>query len=159
MPGDAFAVLCPNPTHEVTQVINRLGLDGKQVFSLNPVSASSTPDYSSLLLSYHRAAASCERSRLALETVVRKGPLPQHIKFPCTVRTALTHYVDLHAVPKKSSLRTFAEHASDPKDRVRRRTPPPPPPLTRDHSDCADVACCRHELGAFAVSVEREGRQ
>ena len=47
-PGDAFAVLCPNPTHEVTQVIDRLALDGKRVFSLRPVSASSTSSSASL---------------------------------------------------------------------------------------------------------------
>jgi len=112
MPGDAFGVLCPNPTSEVSQIIDRLSLDGNRVFYLEPKSPSST--FLPFSLNSRIGTGLTSRPAFLLHPV----PLPHHVRFPCTVRTAFTYFVDLHAAPKKSSLRSFAEYASDPKDKV-----------------------------------------
>ena len=85
-PGDSLGVLPENDPLLVDQVLERLGIDGNKWFTV----------------SHKNMDGSTPETR----------PL-QHIKWPCSVRDALLHGVDLTGPPKKSLLRVLAEYCSD----------------------------------------------
>ena len=85
-PGDSLGVLPENDPVLVDALLKHTGLDGSKWFALMPRDRG--------------AAASSQK------------PL-QHIKWPCSVRDALLHGVELTGPPKKSLLRVLAEHCGD----------------------------------------------
>jgi len=87
-PGDSIGILCPNTDRLVTGLLRRLSVDGDRLISLVP-----------------RDAA------------VDQSTLPTHIKTPCSIREALTHYCDLTSLPSKRFLRTLANYCNNPSDR------------------------------------------
>lgn len=83
-PGDAMGVMPHNSEQLVEGIIGRLGADGSRVFSV--AEADGSP--------------------------ARPGKL-SHLRWPCTLRSALSTGCDLTGVPKKSLLRMLAEYCGD----------------------------------------------
>ena len=92
-PGDSLGVLPENDPVLVDALLKRMDLDGSKWFALQPLDRGD-------------AAPSSQR------------PL-QHIKWPCSVRNAFLHGVELTGPPKKSLLRVLAEHCSDQAEKAR----------------------------------------
>ncbi len=92
-PGDSLGVLPENDPVLVDALLKRMDLDGSKWFALQPLDRGD-------------AAPSSQR------------PL-QHIKWPCSVRIAFLHGVELTGPPKKSLLRVLAEHCSDQAEKAR----------------------------------------
>ena len=89
-PGDSLGVLPENDADLVDSVLEHLGLDGNACFSVHHVSTDND--------------------------MPETRPC-QHIKWPCSVRSAFMHGVDLTSPPKKSLLRVLAEYCSNPKEK------------------------------------------
>lgn len=89
-PGDSLGVLPENDADLVDAVLEHLGLDGTACFSVQHVRT---------------------------ENDVPETKPCQHIKWPCSVRSAFMHGVDLTSPPKKSLLRVLAEYCSDAKEK------------------------------------------
>ena len=87
-PGDAIGVMPSNAPELVDGLLGRLGADGSRVVSFT----------------------SCDGSPCA------PGKL-SHLRWPCTLRQALSRGCDLTGVPKKSLLRMLGEHCSDEADK------------------------------------------
>ena len=87
--GDAFGVLAPNREELVDAVLKRLGQDGGRAFSV--------------------------RARAGGET---GGKPLAHLGWPCTLRYAFLHRVDLTSPPKKQFLRVLAEYCGVEKERA-----------------------------------------
>ncbi|KAJ3183367.1 hypothetical protein HDU87_006686 [Geranomyces variabilis] len=82
-PGDAFAVVCPNPDELVLPIISRLGLDATALYKAGTAGASASQGY------------------------------PFSMDEPVSAYEMFRYHIDLHAFPKKSFLRMLAEHATD----------------------------------------------
>ncbi|WPT11078.1 Methionine synthase reductase [Picochlorum sp. SENEW3] len=89
-PGDSLGVLPENDADLVDSVLKHLGLDGTACFSVQHVRT---------------------------ENDMPETKPCQHIKWPCSVRSAFMHGVDLTSPPKKSLLRVLAEYCSDAKEK------------------------------------------
>jgi sulfite reductase alpha subunit-like flavoprotein len=87
LPGDAFAVVPPNPSFLVNDFLELFKLDGDKIFTL--YSADST----------------------------KKDQIPSHLRLPCSIRTAFTYYADLHCIPSRNIIRMLAEYANDSSER------------------------------------------
>jgi len=85
-PGDSLGVLPENDPLLVDQILDRLGIDGKKHFRVS-------------------------HKNMDGSTPVTKAL--QHIRWPCSVRSAFLHGVDLTSPPKKSLLRILAEYCSE----------------------------------------------
>lgn len=96
-PGDSLGVLPENDSALVDALLAHLGLDGSKWFALTP--------------QRDGANAKAERGAGGVSPSVPR-PL-QHIKWPCSVRDAFLHGVDLTGPPKKSMLRVLAEYCDD----------------------------------------------
>lgn len=83
-PGDAIGILCPNPTHIVENMINRLGFHRSTLFSIQAIASSR-----------------------------RGGTIKSQIPSPCTIEYALTHCVDLTSIPRKAVVRALANYCTD----------------------------------------------
>ncbi|XP_072030751.1 methionine synthase reductase-like [Amphiura filiformis] len=92
-PGDAFSIICPNPSTEVDLLIQRLGLieQADNVFSL----------------------------QLIANTKKRRATIPDYIPKTCTVRHALTHCCDIRTPMKKAVLRMLVEHTENAREKRR----------------------------------------
>ncbi|XP_064597948.1 LOW QUALITY PROTEIN: methionine synthase reductase-like [Liolophura sinensis] len=92
-PGDAISVMCPNPHHEVSQLLDRLNLTdvADQLFELSVM-----PD-----------------------TKKRRAAIPDHIPPKSSLRHILTTCVDIRQPPKKALLRVLLEFTSNPIQRRR----------------------------------------
>lgn len=112
-PGDSVGVLVPNNAVLVDALLSRLKVDPAAVFSVQPRQGSA-------------GAAHGGTDKL----------LP-HLRWPCTVRHAFLHGVDLNSPPRKSLLRLLAEHCSEAGDRK-----------------ALLVLCGREGKGAYAKLVE-----
>jgi len=88
-PGDAIGVLPRNSPELVDSLLERLGADGTAVFSVSNLDG--TP----------------------------AGGKLAHLRWPCSLRSALMSGCDLTGVPKKSLLRILAEYCSDGGERHR----------------------------------------
>ena len=90
-PGDSLGVLPENDPALVDSLIDHLGLDKDACFSVKHknIDSESTPDTRAL----------------------------QHIRWPCSIRFAFLHGVDLTTPPKKSLLRVLAEYCTDPSEK------------------------------------------
>lgn len=88
LPGDAFGLICPNDPELIHSIIDHLGLQADLLFSLQLNPGDDG-----------------------------KKELPAHIPRSCTVFEALSYYIEITQVPKKSLLRVMAEYCSDPTDR------------------------------------------
>eukprot|EP00842_Homolaphlyctis_polyrhiza_P004271 jgi/Hompol1/4845/HPOL_004002-RA len=88
LPGDAFGILAPNPKELVTGITERLGLAaGDHVVDILPKTASST-------------------SGLPFTTAIQP-----------TYAEILTHFLELHALPKRAFFRVLADHTTDPAEK------------------------------------------
>lgn len=93
-PGDSLAVLPENDPALVDGLLTHMDLDGSKWFALAP------------------------RDRGDADAPSTQRP-SQHIKWPCTVRDAFMHGVELTGPPKKSLLRVLAEHCGDEAEKAR----------------------------------------
>jgi NADPH-ferrihemoprotein reductase len=85
-PGDSLGVLPQNDVALVERLLNHMSLDGDKFFAVQ----------------HKNMDGSTPKTR----------PL-QHIQWPCSVRDAFLHGVDLTGPPKKSLLRVMAEYCDD----------------------------------------------
>jgi len=97
-PGDSLAVLPENDAALVDALLSHLGLDGSKRFAI-----------------VHKGEEAVFRP--SASPVAAPRPL-QHIKWPCSIREAFLHGIDLTGPPKKSLLRVLAEHCSDPAEKA-----------------------------------------
>mmetsp|Transcript_11158 Transcript_11158/g.35439 ORF Transcript_11158/g.35439 Transcript_11158/m.35439 type:complete len:738 (+) Transcript_11158:62-2275(+) len=86
--GDTVGILPRNRDDVVEQVISLLRLKGDMVFSV------------------------------VQQGLDVQGALVPHIKCPCSVKHALTRYVDISGVPKRSVLRTLSYYCRDSSEKV-----------------------------------------
>ncbi|KAJ3154793.1 hypothetical protein HDU89_008033 [Geranomyces variabilis] len=86
-PGDAFAVVCPNPDELVLPVISRLGLDATALYKAGSAATSASQGF------------------------------PFSMDEPVSVYEMFRYHIDLHAFPKKSFMRMLAEHTTDPSEK------------------------------------------
>ncbi|KAJ3146680.1 hypothetical protein HDU86_008424 [Geranomyces michiganensis] len=86
-PGDAFAVVCPNPDDLVLPIISSLGLNPTALYKAGVAAASATQGF------------------------------PFSMDEPVSVYEMFRYHIDLHAFPKKSLLRMLAEYTSDPAEK------------------------------------------
>ena len=91
-PGDSLGVLPENDPSLVDALLKRINVDGSKLFALVHKGQGDTPGST--------------------------RPL-QHIKWPCSVRDAFLHGVDLTGPPKKSLLRVMAEYCTQKDEQAR----------------------------------------
>ncbi|TPX58123.1 hypothetical protein PhCBS80983_g03352 [Powellomyces hirtus] len=82
-PGDAFAIVCPNPDEVVLPLIARLSLDAASTYMQSKAGGTATQGF------------------------------PFAMDAPLSVYEMFRYHLDLHAFPKKSFLRLLAEHTTD----------------------------------------------
>ncbi|CAM9432061.1 unnamed protein product [Lampetra planeri] len=92
-PGDALGVLCPNGEAEVDALLRRLGLDGQADCALE--------------------------LRAQPNARGRASKVPDFIPAGSSLRSILTHGLEIRALPKKAMVRALAEHTEDESERRR----------------------------------------
>ncbi|XP_032806967.1 methionine synthase reductase [Petromyzon marinus] len=92
-PGDALGVLCPNGEAEVDALLRRLGLDGQADCTLE--------------------------LRAKPNARGRASKVPDFIPAGSSLRSILTHGLEIRALPKKAMVRALAEHTEDEAERRR----------------------------------------
>ncbi|KAM8967006.1 methionine synthase reductase [Pelodytes ibericus] len=86
-PGDSFSIVCPNPSSEVTELLEKLGLSEKKHFQVSLGVKSGTKK--------------------------RGASLPNYIPEKCSLQFILTWCLEIRAVPKKAFLRALVEHTTE----------------------------------------------
>lgn len=89
-PGDSIAILPENDPKLVDGILNRLGLDGDSVFTVELMESGAKPTTERLL---------------------------SHLRWPCSVKDALLRGCDLTTPPRKSLLRLLAEYCKEDNER------------------------------------------
>ncbi|KAM4705354.1 methionine synthase reductase [Rhinophrynus dorsalis] len=86
-PGDSFSIICPNPSGEVAELLDRLHLSDKK----------------------------CCQVSLEVKSGTKKrgASIPKYIPEKCSLQFILTWCLEIRAVPKKAMLRALVEHTTD----------------------------------------------
>jgi sulfite reductase alpha subunit-like flavoprotein len=96
-PGDSIGIKCPNRTLDVNLLLERLELQGDDLF-------------------YIEANMAATKSRRSANGVADRFPSP------CSVRDAFLYHVDILSVPKKAVLRALATYCTDLEEQARMLT-------------------------------------
>lgn len=99
MAGDSLVMMVENDASVVAEVINRLGFNPADRFSIKGTGAGSNVEDFAL----------SEASSVKYDEVVFKEILPT----PCTVQDLFTKYLDINATPRMSLMRSFIPFVAD----------------------------------------------